>query len=96
MVAAFVASWWLMLLMILFLLASAATIVAIGVGMSSGGSLWPDDALPMPRSCPRCGRSTGENGEWYYLRAGGKTRCRRCRTAFKEHPNGSLVEDRES
>jgi len=45
----------------------------------------------VPRTCPKC--ALGKLA-WEY-RAGGKPiflRCDRCPAAFREHPNGSLVD----
>jgi hypothetical protein len=56
------------------------------------------DAHVMPWTCPSCSHAGDENlaGElrhWYTAK-GDRVRCRQCGTYFKEHPNGSLVEDR--
>ncbi len=53
----------------------------------------------MPLSCPRCHSGgdediAGQHRTWY-VRYRGRTRCRSCHTWFKEHPNGTLVEDRD-
>ena len=53
----------------------------------------------MPWRCPRCQmggdeNAAGEHRPWYARYRGG-VRCRTCGTWFKEHPNGSLVEDRD-
>jgi hypothetical protein len=53
----------------------------------------------MPWRCPRCqiggdDDATGRTRRWY-VRYGDRVCCRTCRTWFKEHPNGSLVEDRD-
>jgi hypothetical protein len=58
----------------------------------------------VPWSCPRCGAKDQDisNGpvsayvRWYRSTASGRLRCRHCLTAFKDHPNGTLVEDREN
>jgi hypothetical protein len=54
----------------------------------------------MPFACPRCHAPgddediAGTSRPWYALH-GSTVRCRTCHTWFKEHPNGSLVEDRD-
>ena len=57
------------------------------------------DAQIMPRSCPRCHAGSddaipGAIRPWYQVHPR-NVRCRSCFTWFKEHPNGSLVEDRD-
>jgi hypothetical protein len=55
----------------------------------------------MPWACPCC--YTGNDTDifdtprrWYERLVGGRVQCRHCLAVFKEHPNGSLVEDRDS
>jgi hypothetical protein len=53
----------------------------------------------MPFSCPRCSfggddNIAGQIRPWYATHRT-RVRCRSCRTYFKEHPNGQLVEDRD-
>jgi hypothetical protein len=55
----------------------------------------------MPWACPRChvGNDTDlleRARRWYDRLTDGRVQCRHCYTVFKEHPNGSLVEDRDS
>ena len=57
------------------------------------------DTHVMPFGCPACYHGDDENiaGErrgWYVRLEGDRARCRWCGTYFKEHPDGSLVEDR--
>ncbi|MDB4960418.1 MAG: hypothetical protein JWP01_417 [Myxococcales bacterium] len=57
----------------------------------------------LPGACPRCGAPDQDMSRgpvavyvrWYRSMAGERLRCRHCLTAFKNHPNGTLVEDRE-
>jgi hypothetical protein len=55
----------------------------------------------MPFMCPRCG-SAGDTDiadqpePWYVELSAERVQCRNCHTYFKEHPNGLLVEDRDS
>lgn len=56
------------------------------------------DTHAMPFSCPSCYYDgdedlAGEHRPWYRAREG-RVLCRSCHAAFREHPNGSLVEDR--
>ena len=56
----------------------------------------------MPGSCPRCGQpdepltASGIGGykRWYHRAPGDRFQCRSCMTRFKNHPNGTMVEDR--
>ena len=55
-------------------------------------------ALPMPFACPKC--HAGEDTDfldrprsWYVDQKSGRVSCRSCQRWFKEHPDGSLVED---
>jgi hypothetical protein len=60
------------------------------------------DTLPMPFRCPVCGRGEIEGGSpilptrrpWYITLEAGRVCCRHCDGAFREHPNGTLVEDK--
>lgn len=52
----------------------------------------------MPLSCAHCHFGgdddlAGQHQPWYSAH-GDHVSCRRCGTQFKEHPNGTLVEDR--
>jgi hypothetical protein len=52
----------------------------------------------MPFSCPKCydggdDSLIGTHDPWY-RRHNGIVYCRMCHSVFREHPNGSLVEDR--
>jgi hypothetical protein len=55
-------------------------------------------AEAMPWSCPACYRGSDEDlaGQWipWYDSSKYGVRCRWCGTRFKEHPDGTLVEDR--
>lgn len=64
-----------------------------------------------PLSCPACGRRDDEEirpwvarsrydehrrpASWCERLGDGRRRCRMCRTTFREHPDGTLVQDRE-
>jgi hypothetical protein len=57
----------------------------------------------LPGACPRCGKTddaitaSGVAGgyiRWYRQTPGQRLQCRVCLTKFKNHPNGTLVEDR--
>ncbi len=55
----------------------------------------------MPWACPRCHFDgdediAGNPHAWYRVEASDKVKCRSCKTWFKEHPNGSLVEDHDA
>lgn len=81
----------------LFIIAAIMTTVIV---------LWSmvDARRVMPFSCPRCSWSgesrypddsaVGWSRCWYAAYQGGRVRCRKCGVWFKEHPNGTLVEDR--
>ena len=76
---------------VLFIVGSLVMAVRIYVGML--------DTDLMPLACPRCYHGNdstlgGLSRPWYQRGAGGAVYCAWCRTAFREHPNGSLVEDR--
>jgi hypothetical protein len=80
-------------LLVLFIIGTVVIVVRI--------LAWGLDAQVMPLSCPRC----YEGGDtdladaprsWYVVVSNERVRCRHCHTRFKEHPNGSLVEDRDS
>jgi hypothetical protein len=78
------------LLMILFIVGSVVMAAVIFFGML--------DTDVMPLSCPSCYDGgdedlAGTHRPWYRRNPGG-VHCRTCHTAFREHPNGSLVEDR--
>lgn len=59
----------------------------------------------LPSRCPRCGApdedvSVRKSGiavysRWYRERGDKGLQCRHCGTRFKDHPNGTLVEDRD-
>ena len=54
----------------------------------------PDDAH-MPSACPKCGAGNQDaHRRWFIPVRKGAVRCRACEVLFKEHPNGSLVEDK--
>jgi hypothetical protein len=58
----------------------------------------------MPSACPRCGQPdepipaggniVGGYKRWYHQAPGQRMQCRSCLTRFKNHPNGTFVEDR--
>ena len=80
-----------MLLWLLFVAFLIGTAVLVGMILF--------DTDQMPWLCPRCGSGSdedvaGQHLHWYRSIRGGY-RCRTCGTAFKEHPNGTLVEDRD-
>jgi hypothetical protein len=57
------------------------------------------DSEVMPLGCPRCHAGSeqpvgGVSIPWYQAWRG-QVRCRHCLTRFREHPNGTLVEDRD-
>ncbi len=78
------------LLVILFFVASIAMGAIIFFGML--------DTDAMPLSCPSCydggDEDLGGTHRPWYSRGAGVVHCRTCHTVFREHPNGSLVEDR--
>lgn len=53
----------------------------------------PDDQH-MPSACPKCGSGDANGRRWFLPVRKGAVRCRACEVLFKEHPNGSLVEDK--
>lgn len=62
---------------------------------------WSFDGRAMPWTCPSCHAGTDHDiadqpRHWYVRLSAERVRCRHCRTDFKEHPNGLLVEDRDS
>lgn len=77
------------LLTIVFIVGAIAVFAWIFFGML--------DERVMPFSCPRCHAGSdetiaGTSVPWYREHRGG-VECRSCYTRFREHPNGSLVED---
>lgn len=79
-------------LAILFVIAAVVMAWVVVYGMM--------DAHVMPMACPHCHHGSDENvaGEhrpWYVRSDAEHARCRWCGTRFREHPNGSLVEDRD-
>jgi hypothetical protein len=54
----------------------------------------------MPFACPKCyhgnesGIGFGPSTPWYSRDRNGIVYCRWCSSVFREHPNGSLVEDK--
>lgn len=75
----------------LFILAGIAVALMIFMSMT--------DAHLLPWSCPSCYHGideniAGESRHWSTNAGPGRVRCRWCGTYFKEHPDGSLVEDR--
>lgn len=78
-------------LTLLFIIGSIVMLAVIYFGML--------DTDLMPLACPCCYRGNDSNlfgtwRPWYRRGAGGTVYCFWCHTAFKEHPNGTLVEDR--
>jgi hypothetical protein len=54
----------------------------------------------MPLSCASCHFGGdddlgGSRRPWYVDEQGDHVHCRRCGARFREHPNGTLVEDRD-
>ena len=53
----------------------------------------------MPWSCPHCAYGGKQDLEgyirWWSDVERGRLQCRECGTIYKEHPNGTLVEDRD-
>ena len=75
----------------LFVFLSVVMAVVIYLGMM--------DTDLMPLSCPCCYRGgdrdmIGLPRPWYRRAAGDSVYCFWCHTFFREHPNGTLVEDR--
>lgn len=59
-----------------------------------------ESSVLMPLSCPSCheGMDTDvfdEPRAWFITLSDERVMCRHCGTQFKEHPNGTLVEDRD-
>jgi hypothetical protein len=80
------------LLVILFYVGAVVMAAVIIFGMM--------DTHMMPLACPHCYHGSDENiaGEhrpWFERHREDRARCRWCGTWFHEHPNGSLVEDRD-
>jgi hypothetical protein len=79
-------------ILIVFLVGSAIMVLRIYFGML--------DIDLLPFSCPKCYHghesSIGFGGStpWYERGRNGFVYCRWCHAIFREHPNGSLVEDR--
>ncbi len=72
-------------------------VIGIVVLVVLGGMIGSD---MMPFACPACfwggDRSLADEPRPWYARAGSdRVRCRNCGKHFKEHPDGSLVEDRD-
>lgn len=81
----------LTLLVIAFYIASIIMILVVTIGMM--------DEHVMPFGCPVCYSDgdrdlAGELDPWWRRRHD-RVYCRMCKTRFKEHPNGSLVIDRD-
>ncbi len=55
----------------------------------------PDDQH-MPSACPKCANGDSNGSRWFRPVRKGVVRCRACDVVFKEHPNGSLVEDKDA
>ncbi len=82
----------LVLLFALFLIGSAVLVGQVFFTMLGSDV--------MPFTCPRCHDGgdedlAGDHVPWYRTYRNGTVRCRACGTGFKEHPNGTLVEDRD-
>jgi hypothetical protein len=78
-------------LTIFFIVGSFIMIARIFFGML--------DVDLMPLSCPKCydgGDSSliGASTPWYARGRNGYVYCRTCHSIFREHANGTLVEDR--
>ncbi len=72
-------------------------VVAIVFLIVLGGMLGSD---VMPFACPACfwggDRSIADEPlPWFRRESRERVRCRHCGKHFKEHPDGSLVEDRD-
>jgi hypothetical protein len=90
------------LFLILFIIGSVVLLILMLFGPSSPVSL---SSLGMPSKCPRCG-NVDENissesvvssyNLWYRSAPDGTYRCRYCHTRFRDHPNGTLIEDRDT
>jgi hypothetical protein len=79
------------LITIIFIVGSIVMLLRIYFGMI--------DVDLMPFACPKCydgGDESmfGASRPWYHRERNGIVYCRTCHTLFREHPNGSLVEDR--
>lgn len=84
-----------MLFLILFIIGTAVIIWKIFMESLGEG---------MPSACPRCGQPdeaipaggniVGGYKRWYHETPGERIRCRVCQTRFKNHADGTLVEDR--
>ena len=80
-------------LVVVLVLAAVAVVALVMFGMLDPGM--------MPLSCPKCfsGGSDDvmdQHQSWYASHKAGRVYCRSCHTWFREHPDGSLVEDRTS
>ncbi|HEY5928367.1 MAG TPA: hypothetical protein VIV11_42065 [Kofleriaceae bacterium] len=76
---------------LLFIVGSFVMLARIFFGML--------DVDLMPFSCPKCydggdDSMIGTHRPWYKREGNGIVYCRTCHSVFREHPNGSLVEDR--
>jgi hypothetical protein len=76
---------------ILFIIAAIVMAGFVFFGMA--------DTELMPWSCPSCyhgadNNIAGQFRHWYVAHSDGSVRCRWCNARFREHPNGSLVPDR--
>jgi hypothetical protein len=49
----------------------------------------------MPGSCPGCHQSVQPPARWYGVLPDHRISCRYCGRRYKEHPNGTIVEDRD-
>lgn len=81
----------MIVLVFVFFVAAILTALTIYFGML--------DAHVMPWSCPACYHGADEDivGEYrhWYEAYRSYVRCRWCGTRFKEHPDGSLVQERD-
>lgn len=76
------------ILAFLFLAGAVIMLFLVFVGMV--------DAEVMPFCCPACFADGDERIRWYrVVDRAGRVRCRSCGARFKEHPDGSLVADRD-
>lgn len=74
----------------LLILGAIAVVLLVVLGMV--------DSNVMPLACPKCYAGPDEDifdrpRSWYEVARSGRVRCRTCHRWFKEHPDGSLVED---
>ena len=79
-------------------------VIAVALFVAVAWSMTPADV--MPSSCPSCMNGARRDlfeedtlvpllrDAWYRRNSDGSVRCWACGKRFREHPNGTLVEDR--